>query len=57
MIEGFSIHFRFDRNRSGGGVIVYVWDDIPSKQLIKHKLPQDMEGASLNMRGISSFNM
>ena len=35
MIEGFSIHFRFDRNKSGGGVIVYVWDDIPSKQLIK----------------------
>ena len=56
MIKGFSIHFRFDRNKSGGGVIVYVWDDIPSKQLIKHKLPQDMEGASLNMRGIS-FNM
>ena len=30
MIEGFSLPFRFDRNRSGGGVIVYVWDDIPS---------------------------
>ena len=33
MIEGFSMSFRFDRNRSGGGVILYVRDDIPSKLL------------------------
>ena len=39
MTEGFSMPFRFDRNRCGGGVIVYVRDDIPSEQLTKHKLP------------------
>ena len=44
MIEGFSMPFRFDRNRSGGVVIVYIWGDIPSKQLTKHKLPDDIEG-------------
>ena len=33
-----------DRNRLGGGVIVYVRDDIPNKQFMKHKLPEDMEG-------------
>ena len=34
----------FDRNRNGGGVIIYVMEDIPSKILEKHKLPQDVEG-------------
>ena len=41
-----------DRNRLGGGVIVYVRDDIPNKQLIKHKLPEDIEGVfvEVNLR-------
>ena len=43
-IDGFSMPFRFDRNRFGGGVIIYVRDDIPSKQLTRHKLPEDIEG-------------
>ena len=42
-IDGFSVPFRFDRNRFGGGVLIYVWDDIPSKQVTKHKLPGDIE--------------
>ena len=33
IIEGFSMPFRCDRNRLGGGVIVYVRNDVPSKQL------------------------
>ena len=28
--------FRIDRSRSGGGVIIYARDDIPSKLLAKH---------------------
>ena len=35
--------FRFDRNRSDGVVIVYVWDDILSKQLTKHKFTDEKE--------------
>ena len=52
MIEGFSVPYRFDRNRSGGGVIVYIRDDIPNKQLVKHKLPEDTEGVfvEVNLR-------
>ena len=44
--------YRCDRNRLGGGVIVYVRDDIPNKQLIKHKLPEDIEGVfvEVNLR-------
>ena len=54
MIEGFSMPFRFDRNRSGGGVIVYVRDNIPRKQLTKHTLPDDIEGVfiEVNLRKI-----
>ena len=47
MIEGFSMPFRFDRNRSGGGVIGFAWDDITSKQLTKHRLPDGIESALL----------
>ena len=36
--------YRFDRIRLGGGIIVYVRDDIPSKQLTRHKFPEDREG-------------
>ena len=42
-ISQCSVYFRFGRNRYGGSVIIYVGDDIPSKQLIKNKLPDDIE--------------
>ena len=41
--------FRFDRNTSVGGVIVYFQGDIPSKQLTKHKLPDNTEGAFIEV--------
>ena len=46
--------YRLDRNRNRGGVIIYVREDIPSKILEKHKLPQDVEGVfvELNFRKI-----
>ena len=37
-------------NRHGGGVIIYIHDDIHSKQLAKHKLPDDMEDIEMNLR-------
>ena len=42
-IDGFSVSFRCDRNRFGGGVLIHIRDDIPSKQVTKHKLPGDIE--------------
>ena len=30
--------YRLERNRNGGGVLVYVCEDIPSKQLKMHKI-------------------
>ena len=51
-IEGYSEPYRFDRNRNGGGVIIYVREDIPSKKLTKHEFPNDIEGIfiEINLR-------
>ena len=43
IIEGFSEPFRRDRNRNGGGVMIYVRHDIPCRLLTKHKFASDME--------------
>ena len=33
VIDGYTKPYRLDRNRNGGGVIIYIREDIPSKQL------------------------
>ena len=33
LIEGFHMPFRFDHNKNGGGILLYVWEDIPTKIL------------------------
>ena len=43
LVPGFSKPFRRDRNRKGGGVMIYVHENIPSKLLTKHVLPSDIE--------------
>ena len=43
--DGFSDRFSTDRNRSGGGVMGYVRDDIPSKLLTKHFFPERHRGS------------
>ena len=52
VIDGYSEPYRFDRNRNGGGVLIYIREDIPSKLLADHKLTQDIEGifVELNLR-------
>ena len=42
-IEGFSSPFRADRNAHGGGLLIYVRDNIPSKILHNHSLPDNVE--------------
>ena len=53
-VEGFTMPYRLDRNRNGGGVIICVREHIPSKILEKHKLPHDIEGIfiELNFRKV-----
>ena len=39
IIDGYSEPYRFDRNRNGDGVLIYIREDIPKKLLADHKLP------------------
>ena len=52
MIDGFSKPYRRDRNCNGGGVLIYIREDIPSKELNIHFFPDDIEGifVELNFR-------
>ena len=40
-IKGFCLPYRLNRNKHGGGVLVYIREDIPSKILKKTFLPDD----------------
>ena len=42
-IPGFRIPYRKDRDAHGGGVMIYVREDIPSDILSKHKMDPKME--------------
>ena len=52
ILNGYSEPYRLDRNREGGGVLIYVREDIPSKQLTKHKFTKYVEGllVEINLR-------
>ena len=52
-IEGYAEPFRKDRDRFGGGLLMYVRDDIPCKQIkLKYNLPPDIESlfVEINLR-------
>ena len=44
-IDYFSVPYTLDRNRNGGGLMIYVRDDITSKMLSKHNVFEDIEDA------------
>ena len=48
-IDGYSSPYRLDRNRHGGGILIYVREDISSKQLIKHTFRDNIEGIFLEL--------
>ena len=50
IIDGYSPPFRYDRNKLGGGVLIYIRDDIPCKELSEHKFPVDIEGIFIEMK-------
>ena len=52
ILDGFSEPFRRDRDSHGGGILIYVRNDIPSKELGDHTFPSDIEGifVELNFR-------
>ena len=36
LVDRFSEPYRYDRNRKGGGIMIYICENIPSKLLEKH---------------------
>ena len=52
ILNGYSEPYRLDRNRDGGGVLIYVREDIPSKLLNKHDFTKNVEGmfVEINLR-------
>ena len=42
-INDFSTPYRLNRNRNGGGIIIYLRKDIRSKMLTKHKFPDNIK--------------
>ena len=44
IIEGYSPPIRHNRNCHGGGLMFFIRDDLPHKELKSHKLPNDVEG-------------
>ena len=51
-IDGYSKPYRLDRNRNGGGIIIYVREDILGRMFTKHNFPDNVEGlfVELNFR-------
>ena len=51
-IDGFTTPYRVDRDCRGGGIFLYIGQDIPSKLLINLKISQNFEGVfvELNFR-------
>ena len=47
-IPGYKLPFRKDRNKLGGGIIVFVKDDIPCKKL-DVRIPEDIEALFLEI--------
>ena len=43
LTDGFSKPYRFGRNKYGGGVMIYIWNTIPSKILEKHSCANNIE--------------
>ena len=51
-ISGFSLPYRLDRNRNEDGVMISVREELPSKGLLQHIFPNDIEALviEINLR-------
>ena len=47
-VDGFTTPYRVDRDYDGGGILLYIRQDIPSKLLINVKISENLEGVFIN---------
>ena len=53
-IQAYSKPCRFDENRDGSGVFIYVREDIPSRELKIHNTPEDIENVFIEINLIKT---
>ena len=51
-IDGFCTPYRLDRNINGGGIMIYIRDDIANKEVRSQTVTIDLEGifVEINLR-------
>ena len=54
-IDGYSKPYRLNRNRNGGGTIIYVRADIPIRILTKHNFKYDIKGLFIELKFRKSY--
>ena len=47
LLTGYTEPYRIDRNCHGGGILLYIRYDIPSKEIPNSRLPSPSEGFSV----------
>ena len=57
IVPGFTSPFCFDRSKDGGGILVYIREDIPSKLLNISYIVSDIEyrGIEVNVRKVNGL--
>ena len=50
-IDGYSSPFRFGRNVNGGGIMLFIQEDISAKSIVSEKLSIKSFYVELNLRG------
>ena len=57
LVNGFSVPHGLDQNRNGGGIMIYVCNDMPSRLVVKHVLLGNIEGLfiELNFRNLGGY--
>ena len=50
MIKGYSALCRLDRDPQGGGIMLFIRKDIPSKLLVAEESPTEVSYGEINLR-------
>ena len=49
LLPGFKVPFRLDRNKNGGGILAYIREEVPSKNLSEFNYPKDIECVTIEI--------
>ena len=49
LLPGFKVPIRLDRNKNGGGILAYIREEVPSKDLSEFNYPKDIECVTIEI--------